>query len=88
MVSESPNTNIKERRIYFLLLLLFFFFFAALPVMWDLHSGIKPMPSAMEVQNPDHWTTREFLNISLTLTLSINFYSSKTNLYQDVLSVA
>ena len=59
MVSESPNTNIKERRILFLLLLLFFFFFAALPVMRDLHSGIKPMPSAMEVQSLDHGTAKE-----------------------------
>ena len=25
-----------------------------------LESGIEPMPPAVEVQNPNHWTAREF----------------------------
>jgi len=39
------------------------FFFPWPPGMWDLSfwSGIKPTPSAVEVQSPNQWTTREVL---------------------------
>ena len=48
------------------LLLLFFFFLAMPHGMWDLNSlpGIDSTGCAVEMQNPNHWTTREFLNKS------------------------
>ena len=47
------------------LLLLFFFFLAMPHGMWDLNSlpGIDSTGCAVEMQNPNHWTTREFLDV-------------------------
>ena len=47
------------------LLLLFFFFLAMPHGMWDLNSlpGIDSTGCAVEMQNPNHRTTREFLDV-------------------------
>ena len=40
-----------------------FFFFKPCHIAFGIlvpQPGIKPKPSAVKVQNPNHWTTREF----------------------------
>ena len=44
-------------------------------VLWP---GFKPMPAAMEVQSPNHWTTREMGELfNLLCTLSMKFSRSQ-----------
>ena len=56
-------------QISFLFFMGFFFFFFFLPylVTYGLlvpRPGIKPILPALEVRSPNHWATREFLQIS------------------------
>ena len=48
------------------LVLLFFFFFWVCAMAYGIlvpWPGIKPGPSAVRVQSPNHWTSREFLRL-------------------------
>ena len=48
--------------VVFLFLFLFLFLLAMPHSLWDFSSPtrIEPGPSAVKVQSPNHWTTREF----------------------------
>ena len=43
----------------FFLTSFYFYFLATSPGMWDLSSPTEPVPPAAEVQNLNHWITRE-----------------------------
>ena len=51
------------RFFFFLFVYIFFFFFKSFHVACAMlipQPGIEPMPLAVKVQGPNHWTTREF----------------------------
>ena len=51
--------SFAHQQVFFFLTYSYFYFLATSPGMWDLSSPIKPVPPAVEVQNLNHWITRE-----------------------------
>ena len=64
--SHPPSKIANFSLSHFLSFFLFFFFWSHHAACWILvpQPGDEPVPPAVEVRSPNHWTTREFPNFS------------------------